>query len=599
LSPLFIATVFTTLIGVSVLSIPFLQQRKIINLQWINFLCGVSFVLLGWYFNHLATWWTLLYALLWIAAYRISLSTKAEYFPIGRTILATLISSIILYLVNKAYVLYYLQQSWLGFCTTIFFGIGEIVFLLLLVFFTWDTVCALNYHLGPATKPAPGSDDYRPFVSIHLPTCNEPVDVVIKTIAALSRLSYPAYEVIVVDNNTDDPSLWTPVKECCEQLGFRFMHVNPHPGYKAGALNLALVETAPAAELIAVVDADYELDSDFLKDNVAVFQDRNIAFLQTPQRNKNIHANKMTRAFNPVYDFFYDVTMRARDQHNSIIFAGCAGLIRCSALREAGGWAEWSITEDAELSLRLLALGYKGFYTHRSYGCGLMPETFDDFRKQWFRYYFGGTDITRRHFTRTLLARNPLRLRQRLDYTIGGIINLGAAVMLLSTAGIIITAITYCLLQTQNPALAGQMFYLLMVFSNWLIIYNLYQALRMFLLVLVFRLAYQFSWSESLNATVSFQSLVTTQARAALWVLSGRKHSFVKTPKRGVQRPARTGARSVLLELSLCLATGVAMLFLFWTAADKPVVLGYVMLGLWQMLIYGSTVWRAFQSTGV
>jgi len=537
-----------------------------------------------------------LYITLWSAAYWISAYNHTDCYLIGRAILATLISSIILYLLDKAHVLFYLKQGWVGYTATLVFEAGEIAFLLLLVFFAWDMVRALDLHLSPDAKPPTTDSNYTPFVSIHVPICNEPVDLVSKTIHALSRLSYPAYEVIVVDNNTDDPALWMPIKACCEQLGFQFVHVNPHPGFKAGALNLALAKTSATASLIAVVDADYELRPEFLTDNVAVFTDPNVAFLQTPQRSKNVQANKITRAFNPVYDFFYDITMLARSQRNSIIFAGCAGLIRCSALREAGGWAEWSITEDAELSLRLLKLGYKGVYVNRGYGAGLMPETFNDIQKQWFRYFCGGLDITSHFLVSTILARNKLSFMQRLDFLMGGIINLGAVMMLLSTAWIVITAMTYSILQAQGSALAGDMLYWLGIFSNWLIVYDSFLIFEVFLLFLAFRLVYQFNWIEALGAAGSFLSLMTTQARAALSFLLGQERSFMKTPKQTIDRSRKRGIGPIWFELLLCIALGTAMACLFWIAPSKPVVLSYITLGLWQILIYGSTVWRAFQS---
>ena len=66
--------------------------------------------------------------------------------------------------------------------------------------------------------------------------------MVMASLDALSRLRYDDFEVIVVDNNTEDPRLWQPVAEHCEFLGdrFRFFHVDMLEGAKAGALNYAL-----------------------------------------------------------------------------------------------------------------------------------------------------------------------------------------------------------------------------------------------------------------------------------------------------------------------------------------------------------------------
>jgi cellulose synthase/poly-beta-1,6-N-acetylglucosamine synthase-like glycosyltransferase len=595
LKPLFIAAVFAVLIVTNIVSIPLLRGRKFMLLNWLNLLCGILFVLFGWLFNHLALRGVLGYAFLWGLGYWIACFDAGEHFPPGRAILATLGASIPLYLVGKIQMLFSLQQNWLGYTATLLFGMGELIFLGLLVLFAWDMVGALEIRLGPAVATPSASAGFVPFVSIHLPICNEPVELVKATMAALARLDYPAYEVIVVDNNTDDPILWRAVQEVCSKDGFRFLHASPLPGYKAGALNLALANTSPQAELIAVVDADYELSADFLKDTVPAFHDPRVAFLQTSQRHRNVHASRITRLFNPIYDYFYDITMLARSQRNSIIFAGCAGLIRCQALRQAGGWAEWSITEDAELSLRLLACGYRGVYINRGYGTGLLPGTFENIRRQWFRYFSGGLEITRRHLFPTILARNKLTIMQRLHFVMGGLINLGAALMLASSTGIIVTALTYSLLRLFDPIRAAGMFYWLKVFSSWLLIFDCFQALGLFLLLLVFRLAYPINWLETFHAAGAILSLMTTQARAAVWVLSGRRLTFQKTPRSKDVAVGKAGLRPVLFELTACLTILLALAGLFWAVPSKPVVLGEVVLGLWQVMIYGSTIWRALQ----
>ena len=73
--------------------------------------------------------------------------------------------------------------------------------------------------------------------------------MLIETLDALARLDYPNFEVLVIDNNTQDEAVWRPVEAHCARLGarFRFFHVDPLAGFKAGALNFALRQTAPDA----------------------------------------------------------------------------------------------------------------------------------------------------------------------------------------------------------------------------------------------------------------------------------------------------------------------------------------------------------------
>ena len=102
-----------------------------------------------------------------------------------------------------------------------------------------------------------------PKVSIHVPAYNEPPDMLIETLDALARLDYPDFEVLVIDNNTRDEAVWRPVEAHCAALGarFRFFHVAPLAGFKAGALNYALARTAADAQIVAVIDSDYVVDA--------------------------------------------------------------------------------------------------------------------------------------------------------------------------------------------------------------------------------------------------------------------------------------------------------------------------------------------------
>jgi len=134
-------------------------------------------------------------------------------------------------------------------------------------------------------EPADVADDKLPKVSVHVPAYNEPPEMMIETLDALAALDYPDFEVIVIDNNTKDPAVWQPVREYCAKLGprFRFFHEDPLAGFKAGALNFALRQTAADAEIVAVIDADYQVDPRWLRDLVPQFDNERIGILQAPR----------------------------------------------------------------------------------------------------------------------------------------------------------------------------------------------------------------------------------------------------------------------------------------------------------------------------
>ncbi len=238
-----------------------------------------------------------------------------------------------------------------------------------------------------------------PKVSIHLPICNEPPQMVRETLDALAALDYERFEVLVVDNNTTDPHLWEPVAEHCARLGpkFRFFTLGRHKGFKAGALNFALRETAPDADIIGVIDSDYIVEPDWLRAMVPAFADPKVGFTQSPQDYRDAQDSLFKRLMFWEYAGFFHVGMVTRNERNAIIQHGTMTLIRKQALRGAQGWAEWCITEDAELGLRLFRAGYEAIYAKKSFGKGVMPDDFAAFRRQRARWAYGAMRILRAH----------------------------------------------------------------------------------------------------------------------------------------------------------------------------------------------------------
>ena len=243
------------------------------------------------------------------------------------------------------------------------------------------------------------SGNYFPKVSIHVPAYNEPPDMLIQTIDALARLDYPDFEVLVIDNNTKDEAVWRPVEAHCATLGerFRFFHVAPLEGFKAGALNFALRHTDPQAEVVACIDADYVVEPNWLRDLVPPFVNPDMAIVQAPQDYRDEEENAFKAMCYAEYRGFFHIGMITRNERNAIIQHGTMTLVRRTLLERLGGWSEWCITEDAELGLRVFEAGYQATYLPQSYGRGLMPDTFIDFKKQRYRWAYGAMQIMRRH----------------------------------------------------------------------------------------------------------------------------------------------------------------------------------------------------------
>ena len=181
------------------------------------------------------------------------------------------------------------------------------------------------------------------------------------------------------------------------------------PGFKAGALNFALRQTAPDAEVVAVIDSDYVVEPAWLRDLVPAFADPRSAIVQAPQDYRDAGENAFKamclRRVPRLLPHRHGHAQRAQRDHPARHHDPGPARV----LDSVGGWAEWCITEDAELGLRLFEAGYEALYMPATYGRGLMPDTFTDFKKQRFRWAYGAMQILRRTSARCSARRGRPR----------------------------------------------------------------------------------------------------------------------------------------------------------------------------------------------
>ena len=299
-------------------------------------------------------------------------------------------------------------------------GMAGVIAVLLAEAHEWAEAHWVTMHRR-ILRPERVDDGDLPPVSIHVPACNEPPQLLVETLDALARLDYPDYEVLVIDNNTVDPEVWRPVEEHCRRLGsrFRFFHVEQLAGFKAGALNFALRHTAPRAQVVAVIDADYVVRPGWLRDLVPAFAADQTGVVQAPQDYRDAGESAFKAMCHAEYRGFFHIGMVTRNERNAIIQHGTMTLVRRELL-ERIGWAEWCITEDAELGLRIFEQGYDATYIPESYGRGVMPDTFLDFKKQRSRWAFGAMQILRRHFSLLIRGRGEkVTAGQRYHFVAG------------------------------------------------------------------------------------------------------------------------------------------------------------------------------------
>jgi cellulose synthase/poly-beta-1,6-N-acetylglucosamine synthase-like glycosyltransferase/exo-beta-1,3-glucanase (GH17 family) len=378
---------------------------------------------------------------------------------------------------------------------------------------------------GAAVAPATiGEVVTFPKVSIHIPAYFEPVDMLKQTLDAVSRLDYPNFECVVIINNTPDPEFWQPIQDHCRALGERFKFINAEKvqGFKAGALRIAMDRTAADAEIIGIIDADYVVQPDWLKDLVPVFADPRVGLVQAPQEHRDGDRSLMHYIMNGEYAGFFDIGMVQRNEANSIIVHGTMCLIRRAAMEMAGGWAGDTICEDTDLGLAIIEHGWLTHYTNHRYGHGLLPDTYEAFKKQRHRWAYGGFQIVKKHWRRFLPGASRLTPDQRREFALGwlnwlGAESLGVVVAILNLIWVPIVAFA-------NIAIPDRILTLPIIASF---------VVSLVHFVAMYRLRVPVKWGQMLGAMVAAMSVQWTVSRAVANGLITEHLAFARTSKGG------------------------------------------------------------------
>jgi exo-beta-1,3-glucanase (GH17 family)/cellulose synthase/poly-beta-1,6-N-acetylglucosamine synthase-like glycosyltransferase len=378
-----------------------------------------------------------------------------------------------------------------------------------------------------ANAPPLVPDFAWPKVSIHIPACCEPPDMLKASLDAVALLDYPNLECVVVINNTADPAFCRPVEEHCRALGerFKYVEVNNLVGYKAGALRVALANTAADAEIIGVIDADYVVQPDWLKDLVPLFADPRVGLVQSPQDHRDGDRSVMHGAMNAEYAGFFDIGMVQRNEVNAVIMHGTMCLLRRTAIESAGGWSSDTIVEDTDLGLTVLERGWTAHYTNQRYGHGLLPDTFDAYKRQRHRWAFGGFQLLRKHWRGLLPWTAGLTREQKREYGIGwlnwlGSDSIGVVVALLNILWVPVVAFA-------NIAVPDRIL-TLPILAAFVVSCAHFSAL--------YRLRVRASFGQMAGAVIAAMAVQWTVARAVGTGVVNERVPFLRTAKGGISR---------------------------------------------------------------
>jgi cellulose synthase/poly-beta-1,6-N-acetylglucosamine synthase-like glycosyltransferase len=293
--------------------------------------------------------------------------------------------------------------------------------LLLIFFYSLAQLNLLLNYLGQRRKqneaPRFNLMDPReiPYVTVQLPIYNEKY-VVERLLENIARLEYPKskLEIQVLDDSTDDSVEETAFKISeLQKSGLDIQHIRRanREGFKAGALKEGL--TIAKGEFIAIFDADFLPDGDWLKKTVPYFKDAEIGVVQTRWGHINRDYSTLTRIQAFALDAHFTLEQVGRNSKGHFInFNGTAGIWRKECILDAGNWEGDTLTEDLDLSYRAQLKNWKFKYLEDVETPAELPVVISAARSQQFRWNKGGAENFRKTVLSVIKARNiPLKTK--------------------------------------------------------------------------------------------------------------------------------------------------------------------------------------------
>jgi cellulose synthase/poly-beta-1,6-N-acetylglucosamine synthase-like glycosyltransferase len=263
-------------------------------------------------------------------------------------------------------------------------------------------------------RPIPSIDTFPP-VTIQLPIFNEKYTIE-RLLASVTRLDYPSekLQIQVLDDSTDDTAILTKnlVEDYKSQgINIEWIHRTDRTGYKAGALANGF--RSATGELLAIFDADFVPDTDWLKKTVPYFKNQQLGCLQTRWGHTNRNYNSLTQVEAMAIDGHFIVEQTVRSRNDFLLnFNGTAGLWRSSCIKDAGGWQWDTLTEDLDLSYRAQMRGWKIDYLPDVVVPAELPPHMEAYKNQQFRWAKGSFQVVRKILPQVLgQSKMPLHIR--------------------------------------------------------------------------------------------------------------------------------------------------------------------------------------------
>ncbi|KAI5073567.1 hypothetical protein GOP47_0011580 [Adiantum capillus-veneris] len=246
-------------------------------------------------------------------------------------------------------------------------------------------------------------DSGYPMVLIQIPMCNEK-EVYQQSIGAIAQMDWPKDRLLVqVLDDSDDPETQILIKAEVQKWHYKginiiYRHRLNRTGYKAGNLKSAMsCDYVKDYEFVAIFDADFQPQPDFLKRTVIHFKGNDdLALVQARWSFVNKDENLLTRLQYINLSYHFEVEQQVNGVFlNFFGFNGTAGVWRIKALEESGGWMERTTVEDMDIAVRAHLNGWKFTFVNDVKCLCEVPESFEAYRKQQHRWHSGPMQLFR------------------------------------------------------------------------------------------------------------------------------------------------------------------------------------------------------------
>lgn len=441
-------------------------------------------------------------------------------------------------------------MTWLD---ILFIPVTVVYFLVVTALFMYGlNFLYLSYHAWKrrdalVTQPLPLDLASLPFVTVQLPIYNE-LYVAERLIEAAAALDYPRdrLEIQVLDDSTDETvSLVARIVKRFQSQGLNIHHLHrkDRQGYKAGALADGL-KTARGG-FIAIFDADFVPNPDYLKKILPYFDADNIAFVQARWGHLNSGYSLLTFLQSLSLDAHFAVEQLARSQLGLWFnFNGTAGVWRKTAISDSGGWKAETLTEDLDLSYRAYLRGWRARYAGEIEVPSELPVSFTAFRRQQHRWAHGGFDCAIRYIP--LIWKSDASLGRKIQASLH---LTGYLIHLLLFACVFLYPLVI-VISDRYPGLIS-LFGLAILFN--------FTALAPIALTAVAQNSLRKRWVAFLPSFLVLAALgaglMLNTLRAAFQVWVGRKTAFERTPKYGITaRAQKWESRRYYVKVDLLVA---------------------------------------------